>query len=433
MPFIPDLERTSIEEQELFQVAKLNELLNYVNVRSPFYKRRSDTNRAVQSLKDLETIPTTSKEDIQVYNDDFCCVPTNEIAEYTATSGTLGNPVTIALTKNDINRLAYNEYLSFELMGLTSTDTVQLMLTLDRQFMAGMAYYLGLQKTGSASIRTGPGHPSMQLDSIRRLNVSSLVAVPSFLLKLIEHAEKEKINLNELGVRKVMCIGENIRSENFEFNALGTLISTQWNVKLFSTYASTEMQTAFTECQYGCGGHAHPELIIIEIIDDDGRQLGSGEYGEVCITTLGVEAMPLLRYRTGDICCYYDEPCRCGLNTRRLSPVMGRKKQMIKYKGTTLYPPAVFEILNQCEYVKEYVVEVTTNEHETDDIILHISTPLNADECERKLKPFLQSQLRVIPMLHYLSSAEIHAMQFPLGSRKAIKFIDHRKSQLSHE
>jgi phenylacetate-CoA ligase len=151
------------------------------------------------------------------------------------------------------------------------------------------------------------------------------------------------------------------------------------------------------------------------------------------ITTLGVEGMPLLRYRTGDICSYEDTHCACGRTTRRLSSLMGRKKQMIKYKGTTLYPSAIFELLNQCSFIKEYILEVKSNEMGMDDLVLHVSTPLVVDDCERKIKPFLQSQLRVMPLINYLSSTEIHAMQFPEGSRKAIKFIDHRKTGLNHE
>jgi phenylacetate-CoA ligase len=151
------------------------------------------------------------------------------------------------------------------------------------------------------------------------------------------------------------------------------------------------------------------------------------------ITTLGVEGMPLLRYRTGDVCCYDEAPCACGRTTRRLSPLMGRKKQMIKYKGTTLYPSAIFELLNQCSFIKEYILEVKSNEMGMDDLVLHVSTPLVVDDCERKIKPFLQSQLRVVPLINYLSSVEIHTMQFPEGSRKAIKFIDHRKTELAYE
>ena len=433
MAFIPDIELESPERQAEFQLKKLKELVAYLTQHSPFYQKRNLDADSLTSLKDLEHIATTSKEDIQLYNNDFLCVPKSSIVEYTATSGTLGSPVSIALTQLDLDRLAYNEYLSFELMELNKDDVVQFMLTLDRQFMAGIAYYLGLQKIGAAGVRTGPGLPSMQLDTMQRLGVTALVAVPSFLIKLIEYAQKENIDLSALPIKKVLCIGENIRTETFEMNALGKYIQAHWHVKLYSTYASTEMQTGFTECWHGRGGHAHSELIIVEIIDEEGKQLDAGEYGEVCITTLGVEGMPLLRYRTGDICCYDEAPCACGRTTRRLSPVQGRKKQMIKYKGTTLYPPAIFELLNQCSFITEYVLEVKSNEMGMDDIVLHVSTPLVVDDCERKIKPFLQSQLRVMPLINYLSSTEIHAMQFPEGSRKAIKFIDHRKTGLNHE
>lgn len=136
--------------------------------------------------------------------------------------------------------------------------------------------------------------------------------------------------------------------------------------------------------------------------------------------------MPLLRYRTGDICCYYSSKCACGRISRRISPVLGRMQQMIKYKGTTLYPPAIFDILNNLPFISEYVVEAFTGELGTDELMLHIHTPLPIDECEKKLKPVLQSRLRVAPLLHFHSSAALQQMQFPEGSRKQVRFIDKR-------
>jgi phenylacetate-CoA ligase len=99
------------------------------------------------------------------------------------------------------------------------------------------------------------------------------------------------------------------------------------------------------------GGPSSAELLIVELLDETNKAVSSRPGGEVTITTLGVEGMPLLRYKTGDICVYDDRPCACGRNTLRLSPIVGRKKQMIKYKGTTLYPPALFDILNEMEDV----------------------------------------------------------------------------------
>lgn len=431
MPYTPIIEKESIAQQETIQLKKLNELLIYLKQNSPFYQQKFKENNfdltSIDSLKLLEKIPTTSKDDLQNFNFDFLCVPKKDIIEYTSTSGTLGSPVTIALTENDLKRLAYNEYLSFTLMKINDEDVVQLLLTLDRQFMAGMAYYLGLKQLGATSIRTGAGLPSMQLETAKRLGATALVTVPSFLIKLINHCEAEKIDLQSFDIKKILCIGENIRDENFELNALGKKINEHWKLQFHSTYASTEMQTAFTECEYGVGGHHHPELMIVEILDDDGNQLKAGEYGEVTITTLGVEGMPLLRYRTGDICCYYDEPCKCGRKTVRLSPVVGRKKQMIKYKGTTIYPPSLYDVLNEFSGINEFVVEVNHDAIGNDELTFHINTSLSVDECEKNIKPFLKSKLRVVPLLNYVSSSEIHEMQFKGNSRKPIKFVDNRK------
>jgi len=430
MQFHPQLAFESLNAQNSYQTEALQKLLGYLHGHSPFYKKLFAQHHInvhnVKSLADLHFLPTTSKNDVQEHNWDFLCVPDKHIKEYTATSGTMGKPVTIALTEQDLQRLAHNEHQSFLCADGRPGDIYQLMLTLDRQFMAGMAYYMGIRELGAALIRTGPGLPAMQWDTINRLQANSIVAVPSFILKLIEWAHENNIDLKHTPIQKAICIGESLRSADFELNALGEKIYDNLPVKLYSTYASTEMQTAFTECSAGMGGHQQPDLIIVEILNEHGDTLRAGEYGEVTITTLGVEGMPLLRYRTGDICAYYDSVCVCGRHSRRLSPVLGRTQQMIKYKGTTLYPPAIFDILNNIPFVKEYVVEVFTNELTLDEIRLHVNTPLPVDECENKLRPVLQSRLRVMPLLQFHSAATIQQMQFPANSRKQVKFIDNR-------
>lgn len=430
MQFNSRLAFESLQQQDVYQLEALKRQLAYLQSNSPFYKKLFSQHHInihnIKSLHDLNFLPTTSKSDMQEHNWEFLCVPDDHIREYTATSGTMGRPVTIALTGNDLDRLAYNERQSFLCADGKATDVYQLMLTLDRQFMAGIAYYMGIRGLGATLIRTGPGLPAMQWDTINRLQPTSIVAVPSFMLKLIEWAVDHKIDIQNSPVQKAICIGESIRNADFDLNALGQKIANDWPVKLFSTYASTEMQTAFTECSQGHGGHHQPDLIIVEVLNEHGDLLPAGEYGEVTITTLGVEGMPLLRYRTGDICAYYDSPCQCGRHSRRLSPVLGRTQQMIKYKGTTLYPPAVFEILNNAPYVKEYVVEVFTNDLSLDEIRLHINTTLSADDCESRLRPLFQSRLRVMPFLQFHAAATIHEMQFPQGSRKQVRFIDNR-------
>ncbi len=415
---------------KLMQARKLQQLMRYVAKHSPYYKELFAKNNIsvedIKGLDDLKKIPTTHKEDLQKRNDDFLCVERDKIIDYSSTSGTLGSPVTIALTENDLGRLSYNECSSFACAGGTSEDVYQLMLTLDRQFMAGMAYYSGIRRMGAGIIRLGPGVPSLQWETILRLKPTAIVAVPSFIIKLIAYAKEHNIDMNSCSVKKAVCIGENIRNTDFSLNILGKKITDSWNIQLYSTYASTEMQTAFTECKEFKGSHMQPELIILEMLDENDEPVVPGQPGEVTITTLGVEGMPLLRYKTGDICLHFDETCACGRKSTRLSSVVGRKKQMIKYKGTTLYPPALFDILNEMEDVIDFVAEVYSNEMGTDEVLIYILPADISEECNRKIRANLQARLRVSPHVKYLTAEEIHKMQMPEAGRKIIKFIDRR-------
>lgn len=425
----PLIQKTSTDIEKM-QYQRLHLLLVYLQQFSPFYRELFTTYgidiTRIKTVKDLHIIPTTGKEDLQQRNDDFICVPKNKIIEYTSTSGTLGAPVTVALTEKDLQRLAENEYTSFICADGTSTDIYQLMLTLDRQFMAGMAYYSGIRKLGAGIIRVGPGVPSLQWQTILRIQPTAIVAVPSFILKLIAYAKEHNIDPNKSSVKKAVCIGENIRNIDFSLNMLGKRITEAWDIDLYSTYASTEMQTAFTECGAGKGGHLNPELLIVELLDENNQPVGPGQAGEVTVTTLGVEGMPLLRYKTGDVCLYLDEPCSCGRVSLRLSPVLGRKQQMIKFKGTTLYPPALFDLLNEMEEVVDYVAEVYSNELGMDEVLLHLVPRDNNDETDRKIRAYLQARLRVSPHVQYLTSAEMQKLQFPELGRKASRFIDRR-------
>lgn len=420
-----------LETIEQVQLEKLKEMLAYLQMNSPYYQsvftQQNIYPEKIISFADLALLPTTSKEEMQERNWDFLCVSREKIVEYTATSGTMGKPVTIALTEGDLQRLAHNEWLSLESMGATPHDIFQLMLTLDRQFMAGMAYYSGIRKLGAGMVRVGPGAPAQQWDTIFRLQPSIIVAVPSFMVKLVEYALSHGIDLKHGPVRKALCIGENIRNPDFSLNVLGRRITDNWPIELYGTYASTEMQTAFTECQHGLGGHLNPGLLIVELLNEENKPVGAGQKGEVTITTLGVEGMPLLRYKTGDICTYHPEPCACGRNSLRLSAIIGRKKQMIKLKGTTLYPPALFDLLNDIPEIVDYVVELTENELGLDEVSLHISPTELSERVDRSIKTRLQANLRIIPDIKYQPPEAIHRLQFPDGNRKPIRFIDHRK------
>jgi phenylacetate-CoA ligase len=436
-----EIEYRPEEEIKHFQEKRLQEALLYLKHHSPFYRRMSgacniDLER-VRSLEDLKHIPLTGKEDLQQYNRDFLCVPQERIVDYITTSGTLGDPVTFAMTEADLRRLAYNEKISFRCAGVQPGDVVQLMTTIDKRFMAGLAYFLGLRELGAGIIRVGNGIPELQWDTIRRIRPNTIVCVPSFILHIIRYAEEQGIDYRNSSVKKIVCIGENLREQDFSLNLLGQRIRGKWDVALHSTYASTEMATTFTECEYGCGGHHHPELIICELIDANGRTPEEGAAGELVVTTLGVEAMPLLRFKTGDLVRIHTEPCRCGRTSMRISPLMGRTRHMIKLKGTTLYPPAIFDVLDHTPCVENYVVEVTSDENGNDHVCVCVGlrneTPLPENDADvvKDLKDRFRARIRVAPDIRLRPTGEIRKINFPDMSRKPVKFIDNRKKTIS--
>ncbi len=427
-----NIEFQSRETIKQFQEEKLTEALNYLNKRSPFYQSLFKTHcidiNSIKTTDDLQQIPFTDKSDLQLHNDDFLCVPREEIIDYITTSGTLGDPVTFAMTDADLERLAYNEQISFECADAKKGDIFQLMTTIDKRFMAGLAYFLGVRKLGASIIRVGNGIAELQWDTIERIKPNIAIVVPSFILRLIKYAEEHGIDYKNSSIRKLVCIGENIREQDFSLNLLGQSIKEKWDVELYSTYASTEMATTFTECKHGCGGHHHPELIICELVGEDGCVVPEGEIGELVITTLGVEGMPLLRFRTGDLACFHTEPCACGRTTMRISPIVGRLNHMVKYKGTTLYPPSIFDVLDNVPYVENYILEVIDDECGNDNVIIKIGINEHPGyDIVKDLKDRFRARIRVAPDIEICPAEEIRKVSTPDITRKPIKFIDNRK------
>ena len=428
---IPEIELKSTQEIKQFQEDELKKLLLYLKDNSTYYQRLFNRQNIqisdIQTLEDLQKIPVTTKEDLQTYNDDFICVESSKIIDYVTTSGTTGRPVFFGLSDKDLERLAYNEAISFACSKVTKNDTIQLMTTIDRRFLAGLAYFLGARKLGAGIIRVGAGIPELQWDSILKFNPSYLIAVPSFLLKLIEYAENNEISVNSSSVKGVICIGEPLKNQDFSDNVLSLKIKEKWDIELYSTYASTEMSTAFSECEFQQGGHLHPELIIVEILDDHNQPVLEGEEGELVVTTLGVETIPLLRFKTGDMVKAHYQQCECGRNTLRLGPVIGRKKHMIKYKGTTIYPPAMYNLLNEFSEIHNYIIELDENEVGMDNITIKLGTNASSEDLMQRLKDHMRAKLRVLPTIMILSINDVNKLNFPGINRKPILFVDKRK------
>lgn len=429
-----DIEFGAIERIRTYQEDLLRKQIAYLAEHSPFYQRlfaeHAINPASIRTIEDLQHVPFTEKSDLQRFNDDFLCVPKEDIIDYITTSGTLGDPVLFGCTESDLERLAYNEHKSFACAGLHKGDILQLMTTIDKRFMAGLAYWLGIRRMGASIIRVGNGIPELQWDTIQRLHPTAIMCVPSFILRLIDYAEQNNIDYRHSSIRKIIGIGEGLRDQQFNLNLLGQRIHEKWpEVDLYATYSSTEMSATFSECEHACGGHVHPELIIVEIIGEDDKPVPDGESGEIVITTLGVQGMPLLRFRTGDIAAKIAQPCACGRNSYRLTPLIGRKHNMIKLKGTTIYPPAINDVLDHTLFVSSYVVVVRPSDAGTDEVVVRISlsgNTISEQEAVAQLKEHFRCRLRVAPIVEVLPAEVIQRINFPAKSRKPVKFIDER-------
>ena len=429
-----DIEFESPAVIKAFQEQRLQEALAYLQAKSPYYQRSFRENgvdvNSIRYLEDLTRLPFTEKKDLQLHNWDFLCCPREKIVDYVTTSGTLGEPVSFACSEKDLQRLAFNEKKSFACAGLGPGNILQLMTTIDKRFMAGLAYFLGIRELGASIIRVGNGIPELQWDTIERLHPDAIMCVPSFIPRLIRYAEEHGIDYRASSVRKIIGIGEGMRDQDFNLNLLGRRIKEKWDVELYATYSSTEMGATFSECPYGCGGHVHPELIIVEIIGEDDQPVPDGQVGEIVVTTLGVEGMPLLRFRTGDMAAKITDQCRCGRWSYRLTPLVGRKNNMIKFKGTTLYPPMIVDVLDNCRDIANYQLVLSLNDLGNDDVKVRIGVPEPDPDSDARLiadlKNTFRAKIRVAPEVE-VCRADLLARDIYLeSSRKPLKVVDLR-------
>jgi len=411
------------------QTKLLRKHLQYCQQHSPFYRdlfaeRQIDSDAV--SLDGLSELPLTGKEELEHNNDAFLATLPEKVIDIVFSSGTTGVPTRIVYTERDLERLAYNERQSFISAGVTAADIVLLTCTMDRCFVAGLAYLLGIRSLGAAAIRNGHGTMDGHLEIIARVSPTVIVGVPSFLLKLAQFIQSEGVNPGDLSVKKLICIGEPVRDQRLDYLPVGQALEDLWAADVYSTYASSEIVTTFCECTAQQGGHLHPDLAIVEILDENNKSVAPGEVGEVVVTPLSVEGMPLVRFRTGDLSFLLTEPCHCLRNSPRLGPILARKKQMIKYKGTTLYPQPIAAALEAIPAVTEHFVEVSSNDYLSDNIVVHVAVADPAWDAER-IANKLMSRLRVKPTIAVESLETIREQVFSPKCRKPVRFVDRRE------
>jgi phenylacetate-CoA ligase len=398
--------------------------------KAPFYRQRLTALGLEPSrvtMAELSSLPLTSRHDLEADPASFLAEPPERQVDLALTSGSTGAPVLVPYTAADLARLAYNEQLNFWGAGIRAHDRMLLCVTLDRCFIAGLAYYQGLVQLGATAIRSGPGQPARQWELLERLKPTGLIGVPSFLLKMALWGEEQGLVPRNSGIKTMVTIGEPVRKGDGSLTPLGRELAEAWGARIVNNHGATEMETAFSDCTAGCGGHVHPELMLAEIIDDSGRVLPPGEAGELVVTPLGVEGLPLVRFRTGDIARLHTKPCPCGWRTPRLGAVEGRLAQRLKVSGTTLYPEMIFQVLQELAEVKGCYLEVRSSYDLSDEInvVVGIDNPTDQATTAR-IAELLQARLRVRPQLTAHDPARVQATMEQGGGRKLKRFFDLR-------
>ncbi len=423
-----DIEFRSPEEILRVQNDLLKRHLRYCSERSPYYReviKKAGLATEGLTIEGLSQLPTTGKEDLERDGDSFLAVEPDKIVDIVFSSGTTGRPTQIAYTAHDLERLAYNEHQSMEAAGMGPGDTVLLTCTMDRCFVAGLAYFLGTRSVGAAAVRNGHAGMESHAEIINRVSPTVIIGVPSFLHKLALYLQESGYGASCAPVRKLICIGEPVRDRHMGLLPMGSALKELWGASLHSTYASSETVATFCECTSECGGHLHPELAVVEVLDEDGEGVAPGREGELVITPLGVEGMPLVRFRTGDIAFLMDESCGCGRNSPRIGPILARRKQMIKLKGTTLYPQSIALALGEIAAVQEHYIEVGRVSDLSDTVTVHVAVS-DPDWDAQKIARKLQSRLRVRPEVVVRTAEEIRRQVFSPLYRKPMRFVDRR-------
>lgn len=415
-----------------FAAQQLALLRNHVQqaMHSAFYKEKfaklGISPAGITSLADLHSLPLTSRQDLDGASHLFQAVADENIVDLALTSGTTGVPVQVPYTRNDLTRLAFNEAIAFWGAGVRPKDRFLVCVTLDRCFIAGLAYYNGLVELGAAAIRSGSGQPARQWQLIKQLRPAGLIGVPTFLLHMARWGREHGYAPQDMGITSLITIGEPIRRPDFSLTVLGEELTRAWNAPIHVSYGATELETGISECEQGHGGHIHPELTLVEIIDDQGNQVADGEPGELVVTPLGVEGFPLIRFRTGDITRLYREPCPCGWQTPRIGPIEGRIAQRLKVRGTTIYPDIIFQTLQEVSAIEAAYIEVRAAYDLADEIKVVVGTCHSLEA--REVEALLQAQLRVRLTVE-IKDLEI-VQKTMATANKPRKFFDLRENSL---
>ncbi len=421
------LSRGALEDlqEELF----IETVKNAYNSR--FYREKFDALgikvEQIKGLEDLKKLPFTTKKDLRDYFPyGFLSVPKDELIRVHVSSGTTGRATAIFYTKRDIELWANLMARCMAMTGARKGDVFQNM-TGYGLFTGGLGFHYGAELLGLLTIPSGAGNSKRQLQLMRDFETTIIHIIPSYALRFMNFLLEQGVDpKKELSLR-IAYMGAEPYSEEVRKR-----VEDFYGVKVYNSYGLSEMNgpgVAF-ECPYQQGMHLWEDAYIMEIIDPkSGEPLPDGTLGELVLTTLGRQGMPLLRYRTGDLTRIIPEPCPCGRFHRRIDRIQGRSDDMFIIKGVNIFPIQVEEVLMSIPEVGTNYRIILKKESDVDQMIVQVEVTdkIFVEDMRylRKLKDKitheLRSELLVTPIVELVEPNGL-----PVQDGKAIRLVDLR-------
>ncbi len=389
------------EAMRTLQLERLKATLARAYENVPFYARRMQAAglvpESVERLEDLARLPFVTKTDLRdQYPKGLFAVPDREVVRIHASSGTTGKPVVAGYTRNDLENWTECVARIVRMAGVSDGDVAQVAFGYGL-FTGGFGLHYGLERVGCTVIPASSGNSERQVLLMQDLGTTVLVSTPSYALHLAEILEDSGVNRDTLRLRVGLFGGEgHTEAMKHEIESRLGILDTQ-------NYGLTEIvgPGVSGECLEACGLHINEDHFYPEIIDPDtGEVLPDGQEGELVLTTLTKEALPMLRYRTRDITRLYREPCRCGRTTVRMATVRGRTDDMLIIRGVNVFPSQIESVLVGIEGIGPHYLIIVTSEHYMDKLEVQVelvdgSLLERYSELER-LTAHIRHQLRTV-------------------------------------
>lgn len=342
-----DIESCSRKEMEELQIQRLKWVVDYAYNQVPFYQKKYDEvglkPRHIQSLSDVKNIPFMTKEDLRLnYPYGLFAVPLKKIVRLHASSGTTGKPVVVGYTRNDMENWTNNVARLACMAGVTEEDVAQISFGYGL-FTGGFGLHYGLERVGLTIVPASSGNSEKQIMLMKDFGTTVLISTPSYALRLGEVAQEMGIDpVNDLKVRLGLFGGEGHSEE------LTKEIERVWGICDTENYGMTEITGPGVagECLQKAGMHINEDHFLPEIISQESYQpLPMGETGELVLTTLTKEGIPMIRFRTKDITSLDDTPCDCGRTLVRVQKIHGRTDDMLIISGVNVFPSQIESVL----------------------------------------------------------------------------------------